>query len=88
FAGRAATAPLPSGTSPRWRDRCLSRRKDETEGRAVLPDWMIEAIEKERREREERERARLWIESPLPPPPGERSEPERESSRVITIDIL
>ncbi len=48
----------------------------------MLPPWMIDRIEKERREREERERPRATVE--LPPPgwepeiPAWRREPEVE----------
>jgi 16S rRNA C967 or C1407 C5-methylase (RsmB/RsmF family) len=51
----------------------------------MLPDWMIEQIDKERREREER-RPRLEINAP-PPPARKEEELEREKRGVVTIQV-
>jgi len=54
----------------------------------MLPTWMIEELEKQRREREQEPRPGLHVDVPtyLPtPPPGDEAEPR---STVIVIDIL
>lgn len=55
----------------------------------MLPDWMIEEIEKARREREERRRPALELEIPgadrRVPPARDEGEAERG---VVTIQIL
>lgn len=52
----------------------------------MLPDWMIEQIERERREREERQRPRLEINAP-PSIPSEKLPEEKEKRGVVTIQI-
>ncbi len=54
----------------------------------MLPPWMIEKLEQDRREREAQERPRLEIE--IQPPSDEERRPERpdpSASRVIVIDL-
>lgn len=54
----------------------------------MLPPWMIEKLEEERREREAQEQPRLEIEIQPPaaePVPAERPDPA--ASRVVTIQV-
>lgn len=56
----------------------------------MLPSWMIEEMERERREREAREeqgRARLWIDAPVPDEPSDRREQE-PLGRVVVWSAL
>lgn len=55
----------------------------------MLPTWMIEELEKQRREREREERPRLHIESPAyrPAQPPEEQGPQ-PGSTVVVIEIL
>ncbi len=53
----------------------------------MLPPWMIEKLERDRREREEQERPSFRIEIQ---PPDERQAPEddeRPTSRVVEIQV-
>ncbi len=52
----------------------------------MLPDWMIEQIERERREREERQRPRVEINAPPPPAPNKREE-QSEKRGVVQIQV-
>ncbi len=54
----------------------------------MLPPWMIEKLEQDRREREARERPRLEIE--IQPPSEDERRPERQPTSgptVIVIDL-
>lgn len=55
----------------------------------MLPTWMIEELEKQRRERERDERQRLHIEAPSyqPSQPADEGQP-RPGSTVVVIEIL
>jgi hypothetical protein len=55
----------------------------------MLPDWMIEKLEQDRRAREERERPRLELEIPRPEQPASPATDDSEPKRgVVMIEIL
>lgn len=56
----------------------------------MLPTWMIEELEKQRRERELTQRPGLHVDVPtyLPPPQPEEAERSGGTSTVIVIEIL
>ncbi len=53
----------------------------------MLPPWMIEKLERDRREREEQERPALRIEIQRPDERPEPDDGERPSPRVIEIQV-
>jgi len=55
----------------------------------MLPTWMIEELEKQRREREREERPRLHIEAPAyqPARPAE-DQGTQPGSTVVVVEIL
>jgi hypothetical protein len=54
----------------------------------MLPDWMIEELEQERRRGERSERPRLELELPHPEPPGSRDDRDEVERGVVTLQIL
>ena len=62
-------------------------KPDERKEEAMLPTWMIEELEKQRRERDERPRLHIEApayQSPQPPPP----DAEERGGTVVVIEIL
>jgi hypothetical protein len=53
----------------------------------MLPPWMIEKLDRERREREERQQPRLQIEIQQPDARPERPEQEPGWSPVVTVQV-
>jgi hypothetical protein len=53
----------------------------------MLPPWMIEKLEQERREREAQDRPRLEIEIQPPDAPHQPERPDPRASSVITIQV-
>jgi hypothetical protein len=56
----------------------------------MLPDWMIEELEQERRRGERSDRPRLELELPHPEPqaPGRRDGTDVVERGVVTLQIL
>jgi hypothetical protein len=72
---------------PAWRFQVSNQMRTNGEEPPMLPPWMIEKLERERRERQEQERPSLQIEIQRPDERPATDDGARPSPRVVEIQV-